>query len=108
MAEIYAAREQFKLAELEYRAVRLRFVENVLPVMKMGDMNMLNQDFKNAIFWYEKALEMTPDNLLISARLGRSFAALNNFNAARKHLTKALSGDDADCQGFWLSRPCRN
>ncbi len=96
MAEIYAAREQYKLAELEYRAVRLRFVENVLPVMKMGDMNMLNKDFKNAIFWYEKALEMTPDNLLISARLGRSFAALNNFNAARKHLTKALSGDDAD------------
>ena len=92
MAEYYLAQQAYDKAKAEYRAIRLRFVEDVRPVIHLGDVSLLAGDAKDALFWYQKARKMAPENRIVAARLGRTLVTLKQFAAARPELQFALDG----------------
>jgi tetratricopeptide (TPR) repeat protein len=92
LAEYYLAQQAYDKAKAEYRAIRLRFVEDVRPVIRLGDVSLLADDPKDAHFWYQKARKMDPENHIVAARLGRTLVALKQFAAARPELQFALEG----------------
>jgi tetratricopeptide (TPR) repeat protein len=92
MADYYLARKEYDKAKAEYRAIRLRFVEDIRPVIWLGDVSLLAKDPKDARFWYQKARNMDPSNRVVAARLGRTLVELKLFAAARPELQFALAG----------------
>ena len=61
-----------------------------------GDMNMWSEETERAIFWYERALEMDPDNNNspgATYRLSLAYKNLGNIEKAKENLKKgALLG----------------
>ena len=71
------ARNQFN------RAIQLdsRFISSLI---NMGNLYSLNEDIRNALSWYKKAEEISPENSLVIASIARAQYELENFEQAEE------------------------
>ncbi len=93
LADAYLKNEQYDSALAEYRAVRLKFVEDYYPVMKLGDVNVLKKDYPKALEWYKKALDAAPGNARVLGKMGHLYASVKNFSKAEGYLKQAVEAD---------------
>ncbi len=93
LAQHYSDQGQPYRALREYRAVHLAFPENYIPPMKMGDVMIGLQQYPVAKRWYDKALELDPQNPFLLAKMGNLYVFVRQFKEAVEYFTETLKAD---------------
>ena len=93
LAQYYEQQKQFRKAYREYLAVYLPFQENYFPAMKIGDLYAAQEEYGEANYWYNKAVQADSLNPALFAKFGQNLVFDAKFHVALKYLNKSLQLD---------------
>lgn len=93
LATHYAGQGAFEKAAEEYMAVYRAFHENYFPAMKLGDLYFRQQNYADALTWYERALRADPENPHLLAKAGNLQVLRGRLPEAIEYLNRALQTD---------------
>ena len=90
---VYHKADEYELAELDYRTVLEEDPEHPVAHAGLGDVAAARQDWQQAIYHYDDALSLDPEDALTLYRRGRAKMEVGYYDTAIFDLSNAIALD---------------